>query len=163
MHNIGANASPIKKSLKMVREFVELSKICCFLTYFSRNTPIFWGTGAASINAYFLGKDLLKREKFAEFGWDGDLMNRLIHRSWGEGFVNIFLDLFINISHLFSSTCICALGRTEVPHIYEGVAGATSLVRRPFRNPWPHPNDSPLPMSCRMIWVTSPLWQKYQA
>ena len=120
----------------------------------------YWGR---SINAYFLGKDLLKREKFAEFGWDGDILNRLIHRSWGEGFVNIFLDLFINISHLFSSTCVCVLGGTGVPHIYEGVAGATSLVRRPFRNPWPHPNDSPLPMSCRMIWVTSPLWQKYQS
>jgi len=26
-------------------------------------------------------------------------MNRLIHRSWGEYFVNIFLDLFINISN----------------------------------------------------------------
>jgi len=36
-------------------------------------------------------------EKCAEFGWESDLMNRFIHRSWGEGFVNIFLDLFINI------------------------------------------------------------------
>jgi len=36
-------------------------------------------------------------------------MNRLIHRSWGEGFVNILLDLSINISHFFSSTCVCAL------------------------------------------------------
>jgi hypothetical protein len=71
-----------------------------FLTYFSRNTPISCGAGAVSINAYFLGKDLLKKEKCVEFGWWGDLMNRLIHKSWGEGFVNIFLDLFINISQM---------------------------------------------------------------
>jgi len=62
--------------------------------FFSRNTPISCGTGSVSINAYFLGKDRLTREECEEFGWDGDLMNRLIHRSWGEGFVNIFLDLF---------------------------------------------------------------------
>ena len=30
--------------------------------------------------------------------WGEDLMNRLIHRSWGEGFANIFLDLCIYIS-----------------------------------------------------------------
>jgi hypothetical protein len=71
-----------------------------FLTYVSRNTPISCGTGAVLINAYILGKDLLKREKCAVFGGEGDLMNRLIHRSWGEGFVNIFLDLFINISQI---------------------------------------------------------------
>ena len=28
-------------------------------------------------------------------------MNRLIHRSWGEGFVKIFLDLSIHISAPF--------------------------------------------------------------
>jgi len=36
-------------------------------------------------------------------------MNRLIHRSWGEGFVTIFLDLSIHISHLSSSTFVCGL------------------------------------------------------
>ena len=104
-------------------------------------TPISCGTGSVSINAYFLGKDRLTREKREEFGWEGDLMNRLIHRSWGEGFVNIFLDLFINFSHCSSSTCVCALGRTEVPHIYESVAGTTSLVCRALRHPLPHLND----------------------
>jgi hypothetical protein len=83
-----------------------------FLTYVSRNTPISCGTGAVSINAYFLGIDLLEIEKCAVFGWKGDLMNRLIHRSWGEGVVNIILDLSINISHFSSSTCVGALERT---------------------------------------------------
>ena len=39
-------------------------------------------------------------------------MNRLIHRSWGEGFVNIFLDLSIHISHFSSSIFVKAPGRT---------------------------------------------------
>jgi hypothetical protein len=38
-------------------------------------------------------------------------MNRLIHRSWGKYFVNIVLDLFINISHCSSLIFPCALGR----------------------------------------------------
>ena len=33
-------------------------------------------------------------------------MNRLIPRSWGENFVNIFLDLSKYISHFSSSTCV---------------------------------------------------------
>jgi hypothetical protein len=44
-------------------------------------------------------------------------MNRLIHRSWGEGFVNIFLDLSINISRFSSSTYVCALERTIEGHL----------------------------------------------
>ena len=48
-------------------------------------------TGGA--NAYFLGKDVFKVGKYPLFRWQDDLMNRLIHRSWGEGFVNISLDL----------------------------------------------------------------------
>jgi hypothetical protein len=36
----------------------------------------------------------LEVEKWVVLGWQGDLINRLIHRSWGEDFVNIFLDLF---------------------------------------------------------------------
>jgi len=47
-------------------------------------------------------------EKCAEFGYESDLMNRLIHRSWGEGFVRIVLDLFIKISH-FSSRLVSVL------------------------------------------------------
>jgi len=39
----------------------------------------------------FNGKDALLEQQ-------SDLMNRLIHRSWGESFVDIFLDLPINIS-----------------------------------------------------------------
>ena len=35
-------------------------------------------------------------------------MNRLIHRSWGKGFVNIFLDLSKYISH-FSSQIMSVL------------------------------------------------------
>jgi hypothetical protein len=48
-------------------------------------------TGGA--NAYFLGKDVFEVGKYPLFRWQDDLMNRLIHRSWGEGFVNISLDL----------------------------------------------------------------------
>ena len=59
-----------------------------------------------STNAYFLGKDVLEMENCAVFGRQGDLINRLIHRSWGEGFVNIFLDLSIHISHFSSSTFV---------------------------------------------------------
>ena len=62
--------------------------------------------GPVSTNAYFLGNDVLEMENCAVFGWQGDLINRLIHRSWGEGFVNIFLDLFIYISHFSSSTFV---------------------------------------------------------
>ncbi len=44
-------------------------------------------------------------------------MNRLIHRSWGEGVVNIFLELSINISHFSSSIYVCALERTVEGHL----------------------------------------------
>jgi len=83
--------------------------MCCiikdllFLTNFVETPPICCGTWAILINAYFIGKDRLAMKKCAEFGWEGDLMNRLIHRSWGEGFVRIFLELFIKISHCSSS------------------------------------------------------------
>ena len=35
-------------------------------------------------------------------------MNRFIHRNWGEGFVNIFLDLIKNISRRSSLIFACA-------------------------------------------------------
>jgi hypothetical protein len=44
-------------------------------------------------NAYFLGKDVFEMGKYPLFRWQDDLMNRLIHRSWGECFANISLDL----------------------------------------------------------------------
>jgi len=59
--------------------------------------PIYWGMASTYINAYFLSKDVFFIEKYAGLEQHGDLMNRLIHRSWGENFVNIFLDLSINI------------------------------------------------------------------
>lgn len=73
-----------------------------FLTYFPGDTPIYCGATSFSTNAYFLGKDVLNVEKCAIFWWQGNLMNRLIHRSWGEDFSNIFLDLSANFS-LFAS------------------------------------------------------------
>ena len=79
-----------------------------FLTNFVETPPICCGTWAILINAHFIGKDRLTMKKCAEFGWEGDLMNRLIHRSWGEGFVRMFLDLFIKISH-FSSRLVSVL------------------------------------------------------
>jgi len=74
-----------------------------FLTYFPGDTPIYCGATSFSTNAYFLGKDVLKVEKCTIFWGQGNLMNRLIHRSWGEGFSNIFLDLSANFSLLSSA------------------------------------------------------------
>jgi hypothetical protein len=50
-----------------------------------------------TINAYFLGNDVLPVKKCAVFSWQDSLMNRVIHRSWGERSENIFLDLFLFI------------------------------------------------------------------
>jgi len=72
-----------------------------------------------STNAYFLGNDLLEVEKCEVFWWQGDLINRLIHRSWGEGFAKIFLDLSKHISHFSSSTFVCALEITIEKHLLE--------------------------------------------
>ena len=80
-----------------------------FLTYFSGSTPISCGTRLVSTNAYILGKDLLEVEKCAVFWWQGNFMNRLINRSWGEGFVKISLDLSRHIFRFSSSTIVCAL------------------------------------------------------
>ena len=44
-------------------------------------------------------------EKCAIFSYQGDLMNRLVHRSWGETFTMIYLDLSKDISLGSSSTC----------------------------------------------------------
>ena len=59
------------------------------LTHFSGSTPISCGMRPVSTNAYFLGKDVLDMENYTVFWRQGDLINRLIHRSWGEGFVAI--------------------------------------------------------------------------
>jgi hypothetical protein len=75
--------------------------------FFSKGT-ILCGIGAVSINAYFLGNDVLETVKCAVFGWQDDLMNRLIHRSWGKGSMNIVLDLSKYISH-FSSQLVSVL------------------------------------------------------
>jgi hypothetical protein len=99
-----------------------------FLNYFCRNTPICCGTGIVFINAYYLGKEHFTIEKLMKFEWTGDLINRLIHRSWGEGVVTISLDLSLHIFH-------CS-------RIYGSVAGATSLVRRPLRHSLSHLKDS---------------------
>jgi hypothetical protein len=45
-------------------------------------------------NAYFLGKHVLPVEKCTGFAWWGELMNRLIHRSWGEN-----LGAIISLTH----------------------------------------------------------------
>jgi len=70
------------------------------LINFSQSTPISCGARAVSINAHVLGKDVVEIVKCALQGWQSDLMNRFIHRSWGESFVNIFLDLSIDHSLL---------------------------------------------------------------
>jgi hypothetical protein len=38
-------------------------------------------------------------EKCAVFSSKCGVINRLIHRTWGEGFVHIFHDLFVEFSH----------------------------------------------------------------
>jgi hypothetical protein len=43
--------------------------------------------GLVPANASFVGKGVLEAGKYAVFGGVGDLINRLIHRSWGESFV----------------------------------------------------------------------------
>ena len=45
----------------------------------------------ALTNAYFLGNDVFLKGKCAVLGRQDDLMNRLIPRSWGEGFVKKYL------------------------------------------------------------------------
>ena len=54
---------------------------------------------------------MLEIVKCAVFWWQSDLINRLIHRSWGEGFANIFLDLSIHIFHFSSRLFSPALQR----------------------------------------------------
>jgi hypothetical protein len=44
-----------------------------------------------------------------KFEWADNLINRLIHRSWGEGVVTISLDLSLHIFHRFDLTSACAL------------------------------------------------------
>jgi hypothetical protein len=95
-----------------------------FLTYFPRETPIYCGATSISTNAYFLGKDVLKVEKCAIFWWQGNLMNRLIHRSWGEGFPIFFLDLSANFSLFSSAFAYCSWQGIEKA-ILQGRAGNT--------------------------------------
>jgi hypothetical protein len=68
------------------------------------------------INAYYLGNEHLTIEKLRKFERADNLINRLIHRSWGESFVTIFLDLSLLIIHCSSLTGACALGRRIEEH-----------------------------------------------
>lgn len=65
----------------------------------------------------------LNDRKMRVFWLTGDLMNRLVHRSWGEKFVNIFLDLSKYISTFSSSTC---LDRHSPARRYPALATASS-------------------------------------
>ena len=42
VRNFGSDASPGKESVKMMREFVELSRICCFGLLFLEKHHIVW-------------------------------------------------------------------------------------------------------------------------
>src|SRR6185295_14907119 len=53
-------------------------------------------------NAYFLGKHVLPVEKCTGFAWWGELMNRLIHRSWGEN-LGAIIYLTHHAKHLWIS------------------------------------------------------------
>ena len=62
-------------------------------------TTIYCGVIDIRTNAQVLGKDVLKAEESALFFWQDELMNRLIHRSWGESALTFPLDLSTHISH----------------------------------------------------------------
>jgi hypothetical protein len=72
--------------------------------------------GSFFINAYYLGKEHFTIEKLMKFEWSRDLINRLIHRSWGEGAVTISLDLSLHIFHCSYLTSACAWGRKNSWH-----------------------------------------------
>ena len=74
------------------------------MTYSLGITTIYCGVEAEETNAYLLGKDVFDAGKHPLFRWQDDLINRLIHRSWGEGFVNISLDLLAGSRHEMHST-----------------------------------------------------------
>ena len=63
MHNSTTNRAPSAEIHNVMHELPIIFYELLFLTYVSRNTPISCGTGAVSINAYFLGIDLLEIEK----------------------------------------------------------------------------------------------------
>jgi hypothetical protein len=69
-----------------------------------------------SINAYYLGNEHLTIKKIRKCEWTDNLINRPIHRSWGESFVTIFLDLSLLIIHCSSLPGACALGRRIEEH-----------------------------------------------
>jgi hypothetical protein len=71
--------------------------------FLSKYPPYVVEPGSFFINAYNLGKER-------------DLINRLIHRSWGEGVVTIALDLSLHIFHCSYLTSACALGRKNSWH-----------------------------------------------
>jgi hypothetical protein len=48
----------------------------------------------------------LNDRKMRGFWLTGDLMNRVVHRSWGETFAMFCLDLSRNISLVSSSSCL---------------------------------------------------------
>ena len=58
--------------------------------FLSKHPHRLWYLGRFN-QCLFLGKVPLTMEKWVQFGWEGDLMHRFIHRNWGESFVNIFL------------------------------------------------------------------------
>ena len=105
MHNLSANPAPSAEIHNVMHEKPGnfLGIVVSDLSYLE--VPPYLVVRGRFNQCLIFRQDVLEIEKCAVFGWEGDLMNRLIHRSWGKGFVNIFLDLSINISH-FSSQLI---------------------------------------------------------
>ena len=102
---------PVQKFIIGCMKYLPLSRYCYFCLFFRAYPHILW-YGARFNQCLIFRQRRLGVEKCVVLGWQGDLMNRLIHRSWGEKFVDILLDLSIHSSHFSSSTCVCALGRT---------------------------------------------------
>ena len=84
-------------------ETADFSRFWCFRLIYLEVPLYLGGTVPFSTNAYFLGKDVLEIVKSTVFWWQAYLINRLIHRRWGEGFLNISLDLFYGIR---TSVCL---------------------------------------------------------
>ena len=74
----------------------------------------------------------------------GDLINRLIHRSWGESFVNIFLDLFhltrasrLTVFHCtgIKEHCYAEMVFPQAARDHSGSTPARSIVAVPVTFP----------------------------
>jgi hypothetical protein len=70
-----------------------------FLLGLTLRTTIYCGVIKNDANAQIPGNDVSLIAKLEGISLTERLMNKVTHRSWGEDFMNIYLDLSIYISH----------------------------------------------------------------